>query len=117
MYQLEKQHAKGKLHAIERITSLLDHNSFREIQSGVTNLEETFGIKPGQFPYDGVITGYGSIGGRKVFIYSEDFTVIGGTLGKQHGFKIANVIKLAIKNRCPIIGINDSRRSKNTGRR
>ena len=108
MYQLEKQHAKGKLHAIERITSLLDHNSFREIQSGVTNLEETFGIRPGQFPYDGVITGYGSIGGRKVFIYSEDFTVIGGTLGKQHGFKIANVIKLAIKNRCPIIGINDS---------
>lgn len=108
MYQLEKQHAKGKLHAIERITSLLDHNSFREIQSGVTNLEETFGIKPGQFPYDGVITGYGSIGGRKVFIYSEDFTVIGGTLGKQHGFKIANVIKLAIKNCCPIIGINDS---------
>ena len=108
MYQLEKQHAKGKLHAIERITSLLDHNSFREIQSGVTNLEEAFGIKPGQFPYDGVITGYGSIGGRKVFIYSEDFTVIGGTLGKQHGFKIANVIKLAIKNRCPIIGINDS---------
>lgn len=108
MYQLEKQHAKGKLHAIERITSLLDHNSFREIQSGVTNLEETFGIKPGQFPYDGVITGYGSIGGRKVFIYSEDFTVIGGTLGKQHGFKIANVIRLAIKNRCPIIGINDS---------
>lgn len=108
MYQIEKQHAKGKLHAIERITSLLDHNSFREIQSGVTNLEETFGIKPGQFPYDGVITGYGSIGGRKVFIYSEDFTVIGGTLGKQHGFKIANVIKLAIKNRCPIIGINDS---------
>ncbi len=108
MYQLEKQHAKGKLHAIERITSLLDHNSFREIQSGVTNLEETFGIKPGQFPYDGVITGYGSIGGKKVFIYSEDFTVIGGTLGKQHGYKIANVIKLAIQNRCPIIGINDS---------
>lgn len=108
MYHVEKQHAKGKLHAIERITGLLDHNSFREIQSGVTNLEETFGISPGQFPYDGVITGYGSINGRKVFIYSEDFTVIGGTLGKQHGYKIANVIKLAIENRCPIIGINDS---------
>ena len=57
MYQLEKQHAKGKLHAIERISNLLDPNSFREIQSGVTNLEDTFGIKPGQFPYDGVITG------------------------------------------------------------
>lgn len=108
MYHIEKQHAKGKLHAIERIQGLLDRNSFREIQSGVTNLEETFGLKPGQFPYDGVITGYGSINGRKVFIYSEDFTVIGGTLGKQHGFKIANVIKLAIENRCPIIGINDS---------
>lgn len=108
MYQLEKQHAKGKLHAIERITGLLDKNSFREIQSGVTNLEATFGLKPGQFPYDGVITGYGSINGRKVFIYSEDFTVIGGTLGKQHGYKIANVIKLAIENRCPVIGINDS---------
>ncbi len=108
MYDLEKQHAKGKLHAIERITKLLDPGSFREIQSGVTNLEETFGLKPGQFPYDGVITGYGSVNGKKVFIYSEDFTVIGGTLGKQHGFKIANVIRLAIENRCPIIGINDS---------
>lgn len=108
MYQLEKQHAKGKLHAIERITGLLDPNSFREIGSGMTNLEESFGIKPGSFPYDGVITGYGSINGKKVFIYSEDFTVIGGTLGHQHGFKIANVIKLAIENRCPIIGINDS---------
>lgn len=108
MYDLEKQHAKGKLHAIERIRGLLDANSFREIQSGVTNLEETFGLRPGLFPYDGVITGYGSINGRKVFIYSEDFTVIGGTLGKQHGYKIANVIKLAIENRCPIIGINDS---------
>ncbi len=108
MYQIEKQHARGKLHAIERIQCLLDSNSFREIQSGVTNLEETFGLKPGQFPYDGVITGYGSINGRKVFIYSEDFTVIGGTLGKQHGYKIANVIRLAIENRCPIIGINDS---------
>lgn len=108
MYQLEKQHAKGKLHAIERIRNLLDSNSFREIQSGITNLEETFGLKPGQFPYDGVITGYGSINGRKVYIYSEDFTVIGGTLGKQHGYKIANVIKQAIKNRCPVIGINDS---------
>ena len=55
MYQIEKQHARGKLHAIERIQCLLDSNSFREIQSGVTNLEETFGLKPGQFPYDGVI--------------------------------------------------------------
>lgn len=107
-YNLELQHKRGKLHAIERINSLLDKNSFHEIQSGVTNLEECFNIKPKQYLYDGVITGYGYIEGKKVFIYSQDFTVIGGTLGKQHGLKIANVIKLAIQNRCPIIGINDS---------
>lgn len=71
-------------------------------------LEDAFNIKKGQFPYDGVITGYGTIGGQKVVIYSEDFTVIGGTLGKQHGFKIANAIKMAIESRCPVIGINDS---------
>lgn len=87
---------------------LLDKDSFREIGSNITNLEDAFNIKKGQFPYDGVITGYGTIGGQKVVIYSEDFTVIGGTLGKQHGFKIANAIKMAIESRCPVIGINDS---------
>mgnify|MGYP002852399019 CR=1 FL=1 len=108
MYNFEKQHKLGKLHALERICQLLDKDSFREIGSGITNLEDAFQIKKGQFPYDGVITGYGTIGGQKVFIYSEDFTVIGGTLGKQHGFKIARTIRSAIENRCPVIGINDS---------
>ncbi len=108
MYNMEKQHKLGKLHALERICMLLDEDSFREIGSNITNLEDAFNIKKGQFPYDGVITGYGTIGGQKVVIYSEDFTVIGGTLGKQHGFKIANAIKMAIENRCPVIGINDS---------
>ncbi len=108
MYDFEKQHKRGKLHAFERICQLLDPHSFREIGSDVTNAEGSFNIKAGQFPYDGVITGYGLIDGRKVFIYSQDFTVIGGTLGKQHGYKIANVIRLAIQNRCPIIGVNDS---------
>lgn len=108
MYNMEKQHKLGKLHALERICLLLDEDSFREIGSNITNLEDAFNIKKGQFPYDGVITGYGTIGGQKVVIYSEDFTVIGGTLGKQHGFKIANAIKMAIENRCPVIGINDS---------
>lgn len=108
MYNMEKQHKLGKLHALERICNLLDPDSFRELGSNITNLEDAFNIKKGQFPYDGVITGYGTIGGQKVFIYSEDFTVIGGTLGKQHGFKIANTIKMAIENRCPVIGINDS---------
>ena len=105
---MEKQHKLGKLHALERICMLLDEDSFREIGSNITNLEDAFNIKKGQFPYDGVITGYGTIGGQKVVIYSEDFTVIGGTLGKQHGFKIANAIKMAIESRCPVIGINDS---------
>lgn len=108
MYNMEKQHKLGKLHALERICLLLDKDSFREIGSNITNLEDAFNIKKGQFPYDGVITGYGTIGGQKVVIYSEDFTVIGGTLGKQHGYKIANAIKMAIENRCPVIGINDS---------
>ena len=107
-YNMEKQHKLGKLHALERICQVLDEDSFREIGSGVTNLEDAFNIKKGQFPYDGVITGYGTVNGQRVFIYAEDFTVIGGTLGKMHGFKIANTIKLAIENRCPIIGINDS---------
>ena len=107
-YNMEKQHKLGKLHALERICMLLDPDSFREIGSGITNLEDAFNIKIGQFPYDGVITGYGTIDGQKVFVYAEDFTVIGGTLGKQHGLKIAGAIKLAIENRCPIIGINDS---------
>ncbi len=108
IYNMEKQHKLGKLHALERICMLLDEDSFREIGSNITNLEDAFNIKKGQFPYDGVITGYGTIGGQKVVIYSEDFTVIGGTLGKQHGFKIANAIKMAIESRCPVIGINDS---------
>ncbi|HAK57727.1 MAG TPA: methylmalonyl-CoA carboxyltransferase [Lachnospiraceae bacterium] len=107
-YNMEKQHKLGKLHALERICAILDEDSFREIGSGITNLEDAFNIKKGQFPYDGVITGYGTVNGQEVMIYAEDFTVIGGTLGKQHGFKIANAIRMAIENRCPIIGINDS---------
>lgn len=106
-YNLEMQHNKGKLHAIERILLLLDKDSFREIGSGITNYSpEAFRGK--KFPYDGVITGYGTINGRLVYIYSQDFTVCGGTLGLKHGRKIAHVIELAIKNKCPIIGINDS---------
>ena len=106
-YNVEAQHSKGKLHAIERIMLLLDKDSFREIGSGITNYSpETFRGK--KFPYDGVITGYGTINGKQVYLYSQDFTVCGGTLGLKHGRKIAHVIELAIKNKCPIIGINDS---------
>lgn len=107
-YQLEQQHKKGKLHAIERIHALLDKGSFREFGSGICNQSEAFGLKKGTVPYDGVITGYGRIHDKPVVIYAQDFTVMAGTLGKKHGEKIAHAICLAIENRCPIIGINDS---------
>lgn len=98
-YNIELQHQKGKLHAIERIEKLLDKNSFYEINHsmGQENI-----------PYDGVITGYGYIEGILVFVYAQDFTVKGGTVGKKHARKIARVLNLAIENRAPVIGINDS---------
>ena len=98
-YNIELQHQKGKLHAIERIEKLLDKNSFYEINHsmGQENI-----------PYDGVITGYGYIEGILVFVYAQDFTVKGGTVGKKHARKIARVLNLAIENRAPVIWINDS---------
>lgn len=104
-YNIELQHAKGKLHAIERINLLLDKESFQEIGSQIVNYNQNEGKA---LPYDGVITGYGTINGNIVYIYSQDFTVNGGTLGYKHGKKISHVIELAIKKKCPIIGINDS---------
>ena len=107
-YKLEKQHDKGKLHAIERITMILDKDTFKEIGSRVTNHKSALGLLEDTLPYDGVITGYGFVKGQKVYIYAQDFTVMGGTLGNEHGKKIAHVIELAIKTKCPVIGINDS---------
>lgn len=97
-YQLEKQHKKGKLHAIERICALVDEGSFREIGSGIRNQTDAFDLKKGSVPYDGVITGYGTVDGRKVVVYAQDFTVMAGTLGRKHGEKIAGAIRLAIEN-------------------
>lgn len=107
-YQLEKQHKKGKLHAIERIYALVDQGSFQEIGSGIRNQAEAFGLTKGTIEYDGVITGYGKINGKKAVIYAQDFTVLAGTLGNKHGEKIVHAIRMAIENRCPLIGINDS---------
>ncbi|HHX60639.1 MAG TPA: acyl-CoA carboxylase subunit beta [Epulopiscium sp.] len=107
-YNLEKQHKKGKLHAIERINAILDENSFVEIGSNITNFSKEFGLEKMHIPYDGVITGFGMVSGKQVCIYSQDFTILGGSLGKNHGEKISNIIKLAIKSKCPVIGINDS---------
>lgn len=107
-YNLEKQHAKGKLHAIERINALCDKNTFVEMYSGVRHQCTSFGMDKKDIPYDGVITGFGKINGRKVAVYAQDFTVQGGTLGRMHGKKIAELIDKAIQMRCPVIGVNDS---------
>ena len=107
-YEIEKQHAKGKLHAIERIAHLVDKGSFIESGSQITHDCIAFGMDKKVAPYDGVITGHGKIDGRNVAIYSQDFTVIGGSLGRMHGEKIANTIESAVQMGCPVIGINDS---------
>jgi acetyl-CoA carboxylase carboxyltransferase component len=107
-YDIEKQHQKGKLHAIERINALLDEDSFVEIYSAAKHSNPRFGMAGKEIPYDGVITGFGTIKGRHVAIYAQDFTVSGGSLGKMHGQKIADIVERAIDARCPIIGINDS---------
>lgn len=108
-YNIEKQHNKQKYHAIERILLLLDPNSFKEIGSGINNYEynhEKADAKSSS--YDGVICGRGTIGGKTVFIFSQDFTVLGGSIGLNHGRKIAHTIQQAIKARCPVIGLYDS---------
>lgn len=106
-YNVEKQHKKGKLHAIERIERILNKDTFFEFGSNVGSYKEEY-KEQSLLDYDGVITGYGYIGRKLVYIYSQDFTVCGGTVGKKHGEKIALTIKKAIENKCPIIGINDS---------
>ena len=107
-YNVEKQHVKGKLHAIERINALCDKDTFVETYQGVKHNCTSFGMEKKEIPYDGVITGFGKINGRKVAVYAQDFTVQGGSLGHMHGRKIADLTKMAIDARCPVIGINDS---------
>lgn len=112
-YKLEAQHNKGKLHAIERIGAIVDKDSFQEIKSEVSHIEmglngKSFGMEHSITPYDGVSTGFGEIRGKKVCIYAQDFTVMGGSIGERHGKKIADLVEMAIACRCPVIGINDS---------
>lgn len=103
-----RQHAAGKLMARERIDLLVDPGSFRELDMFVTHRAIGFGVDKSH-PYgDGVVTGYGTIGGRLVYLFSQDFTVFGGSLGEAHAEKIRKVMDLALKTGVPIIGINDS---------
>ncbi|UCM90024.1 acyl-CoA carboxylase subunit beta [Streptomyces marincola] len=104
---VEKQHARGKLTARERVALLLDEGSFTELDEFARHRATGFGIERNR-PYgDGVVTGYGTVDGRPVAVYSQDFTVFGGSLGEVYGEKIVKVMDFAMKTGCPVIGIND----------
>ncbi|MBR6900724.1 MAG: methylmalonyl-CoA carboxyltransferase, partial [Synergistaceae bacterium] len=105
---VEKQKSKGKGTARERIANLLDPNSFVEIDEFVTHRCNNFGLEERKMLGDGVVTGWGTIEGRKVFVFSQDFTVFGGSLGEKHADKICKVMDMAMQMGCPIIGIDDS---------
>jgi len=106
--RIEKQHKKGKLTARERINLLLDPGSFVEIDKFIAHRCVEFGMEKKEAPADGVVTGYGTIDGRKVYVFSQDFTVMGGTLGEMHASKICKVMDRVMKDGAPIIGLNDS---------
>jgi propionyl-CoA carboxylase beta chain len=106
--RIEQQHAKGKLSARERVHFLLDEGSFEEIGALVTHRSTDFGMDKQIVPGDGVVCGYGTINGRLVYVFSQDFTVFGGSLSETHAEKICKVMDLAMKNGAPVIGLNDS---------
>ena len=106
--RIDDQHEKGKLTARERLELLLDRNSFEEIGGLVTHRSTNFGLEKTKFLGDGVVTGYGTVRGRLVYVYSQDFTVLGGSLAEAHAEKICKIMELAMKNGVPIIGLNDS---------
>jgi propionyl-CoA carboxylase beta chain len=104
---VEKQHAKGKMTARERIEKLFDEGSFVELDELARHRSTAFGLEKTR-PYgDGVITGYGTVDGRQVCVFSQDFTIFGGSLGEVYGEKITKVMDLAMKTGCPIVGINE----------
>ena len=106
--RIEKQHEKGKLTARERLHLLLDEGSFEEIGMLVEHRNADFGMENQRYPGDGVVTGFGTISGRLVYVYSQDFTVFGGSLSETHAEKICKIMDLAIQNGAPVIGLNDS---------
>ena len=106
--RIEAQHNKGKLTARERLHFLLDEGSFEEIGMLVTHRSTNFGLDKQKFLGDGVVTGYGTINGRLVYVFSQDFTVMGGSLAEAHAEKICKVMDMAMKNGAPVIGLNDS---------
>ncbi|MDE3001832.1 MAG: acyl-CoA carboxylase subunit beta [Gemmatimonadota bacterium] len=106
--RIEAQHERGKLSARERLDLLLDEGSFVELDRFVTHRSSDFGLEDKKFLGDGVVTGYGTIHGRLVYAFSQDFTVFGGSLSETHAEKIVKLQEMAIRNGAPIIGLNDS---------
>lgn len=106
--RIEQQHAKGKLTARERIQLLIDEGTFEELGKFVMHRGRDFGLDKEYYLGDGVVTGYGKVNGRLVYVFSQDFTVFGGSLSETHAEKIVKVMELAMKNGAPIIGLNDS---------
>ena len=106
--RIASQHKKGKLTARERLHFLMDEGSFEEIGMLVTHRSTDFGMEKEQYFGDGVVTGYGNINGRLVYVFSQDFTVFGGSLSETHAEKICKIMDMAMKNGAPVIGLNDS---------
>jgi propionyl-CoA carboxylase beta chain len=106
--RIEQQHAKGKLTARERVLLLMDEGSFEEMGKFVMHRSKDFGLDKEYYLGDGVVTGYGKVNGRLTYVFSQDFTVFGGSLSETHAEKIVKVMDLAMKNGAPIIGLNDS---------
>lgn len=106
--RIESQHKKGKLTARERLSILLDENSFQEIGAFVMHRSSDFGMDKQKLLGDGVVTGFGKINGKLVYVFSQDFTVFGGSLSETHAEKICKIMDLALKNGAPLIGLNDS---------
>ena len=106
--RIDKQHQKGKLTARERVHLFMDPGSFEEIGILVTHRTTDFGMDKEVYYGDGVVTGYGTIANRLVYIYAQDFTVFGGSLSDTHAEQITKIMDMAIQNGAPVIGINDS---------
>jgi propionyl-CoA carboxylase beta chain len=106
--RIDAQHAKGKLTARERLKVLLDEGSFEEVDMYVEHNCVDFGMADNHIPGDGVVTGSGTINGRLVFVFSQDFTVFGGAVSERHAMKICKIMDMALKVGAPVIGLNDS---------
>ena len=106
--RINRQHEKGKMTARERVEMLLDPGSFRELDAFVTHRATGFGVEERKVLGDSVVTGWGTIDGRQVYVFSQDFTVFGGSLSEVHAEKVCKIMDLAMKNGAPVIGLNDS---------